>query len=203
MQVSEFVDGELPENESELLLRRLSQDAELRQLVSQYLEIGRLVRGEPALPQIAELRARIAAELGNEPATTVEEQPKSEGNRFLKPLAGFAVAASVALVAIFSLQGPGTTPETTEGVADTATTYTEPSASDHLNELVRQHEEDYSSNRRITELVTLDIDNQSTLTEVEPKAALLSPVEVQSDVAEDDAVDDEDEKKDDGQLAAE
>jgi len=31
MQLSAFVDGELPENESELLLRRLSQDAELRQ----------------------------------------------------------------------------------------------------------------------------------------------------------------------------
>ena len=40
---SPFVDGELPDNESELLLRRLSQDAALRQQVAEYLEIGRLV----------------------------------------------------------------------------------------------------------------------------------------------------------------
>ena len=31
MQISAFVDGELPDNECELLLRRLSHDAELRQ----------------------------------------------------------------------------------------------------------------------------------------------------------------------------
>ena len=43
-QISAFIDGELPENESELLLRRLSQDASLRQQVSRYLEIGRLMR---------------------------------------------------------------------------------------------------------------------------------------------------------------
>ena len=46
MQISAFVDGELPENEAELLLRRLSQDAELRQQVSRYLEIGRAIRQE-------------------------------------------------------------------------------------------------------------------------------------------------------------
>ena len=33
IQISAFVDGELPENESELLLRRLSQDIALRQQV--------------------------------------------------------------------------------------------------------------------------------------------------------------------------
>ena len=31
MQISAFVDGELPDNEAELLLRRLSQDLDLRQ----------------------------------------------------------------------------------------------------------------------------------------------------------------------------
>jgi negative regulator of sigma E activity len=44
MQVSAFVDGELPENEAELLVRRLSQDAVLRQQVAEYLAIGRIRR---------------------------------------------------------------------------------------------------------------------------------------------------------------
>ena len=45
MQISAFVDGELPENESELLLRRLSQDIELRNLVEDYMRIGQGLRG--------------------------------------------------------------------------------------------------------------------------------------------------------------
>ena len=49
MQISAFVDGELPENEAELLLRRMSQDIELRNEVAEYLAIGRLVRGEHGL----------------------------------------------------------------------------------------------------------------------------------------------------------
>ena len=42
MQISAYVDGELPENEAELLLRRMSQDAELRQEVAEYLGSHRL-----------------------------------------------------------------------------------------------------------------------------------------------------------------
>ena len=34
MQISAFIDGELPENEAELLLRRLNQDAAMRQQVA-------------------------------------------------------------------------------------------------------------------------------------------------------------------------
>ena len=39
MQISAFVDGELPEAEAQLLLRRLSQDAELRQQAAEYFAI--------------------------------------------------------------------------------------------------------------------------------------------------------------------
>ena len=67
MQISAFVDGELPENENELLLRRLSQDAALRQQVAQYLAIGRLIRRDHEIPGMSELRDRIAAALGEEP----------------------------------------------------------------------------------------------------------------------------------------
>ena len=67
MQISAFVDGELPENEAELLLRRLSHDHELRQVAASYLAMGRLLRGEHSLVGMERLRARIAAELEDRP----------------------------------------------------------------------------------------------------------------------------------------
>ncbi|MGI9224558.1 MAG: sigma-E factor negative regulatory protein [Woeseiaceae bacterium] len=105
MQVSAFVDGELPENEAELLVRRLSQDAVLRQQVAEYLAIGRIMRGEYSAQGSDVLRERIAAELDERPLQDDAETVTSEQSaRYVRPLAGFAIAASVALVAIFGLR---------------------------------------------------------------------------------------------------
>ncbi len=103
MQVSAFVDGELPENENELLLRRLSQDAALRQQVAQYLRIGRLIRRDHEVPGMRELRDRIAAALGEEPVqhTTESATPAS---RFTRLAAGVAIAASVAVMALIGIR---------------------------------------------------------------------------------------------------
>ncbi len=57
MQLSAFVDGELPENEAELLLRRMSQDVELLQEVAEYLAIVRLMRAEEGLAGADRLQA--------------------------------------------------------------------------------------------------------------------------------------------------
>ena len=103
MQISAFVDGELPENESELLLRRLSQDHELRHQVAQYLKIGRLIRREPEVPGMNELRDRIAQALGEEPEQHVAAA-NSEASRYTRPAIGVAIAASVAVMALFALQ---------------------------------------------------------------------------------------------------
>lgn len=104
MQISAFVDGELPDAEADLLLRRMSQDAELRRKAAEYLEIGRVMRGEPVVSGIERLQARIAAGIDDRPlddAGTVDDVP---AGRSLRPLVGIAVAASVALVALFGLQ---------------------------------------------------------------------------------------------------
>jgi negative regulator of sigma E activity len=104
MQVSAFVDGELPENEAELLVRRLSQDADLRKQVSEYLAIGRIMRGEYSLQGSDALRERIAAKLGEKPLQdTADAAVASPPPRFVRPAAGAAIAATVALVAIFGL----------------------------------------------------------------------------------------------------
>ena len=104
MQLSAFVDGELPENESELLLRRLSQDAELRHHVSEYLAIGRVMRGEPQVSGIDQLRDRIRVALDDGEAMDdiVVDEPSAGG--FARPLTGFAVAATVAVVALFGFR---------------------------------------------------------------------------------------------------
>ena len=104
MQLSAFVDGELPENEKELLLRRLSQDAELRRQVAEFLAIGRAMRGEVHVDGLESLRDRVAAGIGDDSLTLVEVDESPPRNPYLKPLAGLAIAATVAFVAIFGLQ---------------------------------------------------------------------------------------------------
>ncbi len=104
MQLSAYVDGELPENEEELLLRRLSQDAELRQEVAEYLALGRLLRAEPGLAGADRLHERVAAELGERRIADNDDDDIPAAARRVRPLAGMAIAATVALVAIFALQ---------------------------------------------------------------------------------------------------
>jgi hypothetical protein len=104
MQISAFVDGELPDSEADLLVRRIGQDAELRRAAAEFLELGRVVRGEPSVPGIERLRERIAAAIDDK---AVEEDDAADATlpaRSLRPLVGFAVAASVALVALVALQ---------------------------------------------------------------------------------------------------
>jgi negative regulator of sigma E activity len=104
MQVSAFVDGELPENEAELLLRRMSQDVELRKEVAEYLAIGRLIRADKGLAGADRLHERIAAEIDDRPADADDMPVATNASRAVRPLVGIAIAASVALLAIFALQ---------------------------------------------------------------------------------------------------
>jgi len=104
MQISAFVDGELPDAEADLLLRRMGQDAELRRKAAEYLEIGRALRGERSVPGIDRLQERIAAEIDDKPLDDDVVVPVIKSGSAIRPLIGVAVAASVALVAIFGLQ---------------------------------------------------------------------------------------------------
>lgn len=116
MQLSAFVDGELPENEAELLLRRLSQDGELRQEVAEYLAIGRLIRAEAGLAGADRLHQRVVAEIDERPLDAAGDAATGSMGRAVRPLVGFAIAATVALVAIFALQQNGS--EELPGAAD-------------------------------------------------------------------------------------
>lgn len=123
MQISAYVDGELPDSEADLLLRRMSQDAELRRVAADYLEFGRVMRSESSVRNIERLRERITAALDDKVVAQDEVGPDLESGKALRPLVGVAVAASVALIAIFGLQmtpGVDTQAPATDTVAGTA-----------------------------------------------------------------------------------
>ena len=94
MQISAFVDGELPQNETELLLRRLCQDSELRQQAAEYLAMGRALRGEHAFAGLAVLRDRIFAELDESAAAVVNDVASARPSRYVRPIAGGVIAAT-------------------------------------------------------------------------------------------------------------
>ena len=109
-QISAFVDGELPEAEAQMLLRRLSQDVELRQQAAEYFAIGRALRGQGSVAEIGGLRGRIAAAIDDRLIEEEFGEIEPVGRRYGRPLAGIAIAATVAVVAIFGLQQVTTAP---------------------------------------------------------------------------------------------
>ncbi len=135
MQLSAFVDGELPDNEAELLLRRMSQDAELRAEVAEYLAIGRLIRGDVGLAGADQLNKRVAVAIDDHEKPIVEESVVStvRAAGAIRPLAGVAIAATVALAAIFALQQNA-------GVGEVPTEGPIPIAADHVPNVDAQQE---------------------------------------------------------------
>lgn len=173
IQISALVDGELPVSESELLLRRLSQDGEFRQVAESYFRIGRYMRREAEVPNMAQLRGRIALAIGDEQVVS-KKTVVAVSNRFVRPLAGLAVAASVAVLAIFGLQQANVPP-----AADTTlTAYTQPAADTMLDEMFRHHDNSSAgaiSSAILTELVSLEI-NAEGLIKVASRAKPFAPV---------------------------
>ena len=168
MQLSAFVDGELPANEAELLMRRMGQDKELRREVAEYLAIGRLIRAEAGLAGADRLYERVADEIGEHHEASIAESADATetkaGSRAIRPLAGFAIAASVALVAIFALQQtneepiPGAPPMVVNEESSNAV----PSVDSQLEKqrvLFRKHAEtssEYGTSGLISQVVTLN-----------------------------------------------
>lgn len=197
IQISAFVDGELPDNESEMLLRRLSQDATLRAKVNEYMAIGRLMRQDIEVPGMESLRDRIATSLGDDatPATEVQEQ-RVVGSKFMTPATGVAVAATVAALALVGLSqlDPVLESDLDGAVAiDMAPAYTEPAVqqaltnqpNQQLREYVRRHDDsssDLGTSGTLTRMVTFEL-REGELVEIEPESHL-RPATASGDVEE-------------------
>lgn len=101
-QLSAMVDNQLSEAEQELMAVRLKGDRELVGYWYRYHVIGDTLRGQ--LPDHASLMFsdRVREALRDEPPVGAPSRRKA--STWMKPLAGLAVAASVALVAVLGLR---------------------------------------------------------------------------------------------------
>jgi sigma-E factor negative regulatory protein RseA len=101
--LSALVDGEISPDTSRFLVKRLGSDDELRATWTRYHLVRDCLRHQDGAIAGDELSARISKAIENEQP---ERQQPSVSRRWLKPVTGMAIAASVALMAI-SAVGPG------------------------------------------------------------------------------------------------
>jgi negative regulator of sigma E activity len=181
MQISAFVDGALPENESELLVRRLCQDAELRQQVAEYYAIGRVMRGELSVPGMAALRERIAGALDESAGQATYDALEPEKRNYLRPLSGFAIAATVAVVALLGIQQLNGVPDADRGVdavadeAGPAAGYTVPSVYHELHREGARNINARLATLRMLEEELDELDTDAESEDAETGAAPLAP----------------------------
>ena len=102
-QVSAFLDGELPNPETELLLKRLTRDGVLRESFGRYALIGEAIRGSGRDLLTRDFAGRVNLAIDGEPAVAASGQAReSRAPRWWRPFAGAAVAAGVAAVAVLA-----------------------------------------------------------------------------------------------------
>src|SRR5260370_16975063 len=94
-EVSAFLDGELPNSETELLLKRLTRDGELRESFGRYALIGEAVRGTTRGGLITRgFTGRVNLAIDGESIPANEHVPHAPRPRRWRPFAGAAVAAA-------------------------------------------------------------------------------------------------------------
>lgn len=101
-QLSAFLDGELPEAETSLLLKRLERDDDLKGTLSRYSLIGAALRADGEVTAARHVASRVRAAVAAEPAWKLRGLAAAEA-RWLRPVAGLGIAASVAAAAMLVL----------------------------------------------------------------------------------------------------
>jgi sigma-E factor negative regulatory protein RseA len=110
-QLSACLDGELPAAELDLLLKRLERNPELREALGRYTAIGEALRNAKPAVVSRSFADKVMAAIDQEPAVARRRvRMPAALLRSLRPVAGIGVAATVAAVAIFSVQRAGVTP---------------------------------------------------------------------------------------------
>ena len=106
-QLSALCDDELGRDEYPLLLRRLERDADARSRLARYHLIRDCLHDNLPSHGTGTLAGRVAAALEQEQPLAVPRRPAAG---WLKPVAGAAVAATVALAALLAVPTGGPTP---------------------------------------------------------------------------------------------
>jgi len=109
-QLSAMFDDELPEDQCQLLARRLSRDDALKARWRRYAVVGAAIRAERqgggmAVRLETNLAVRVSATISAEPALAAETVArggarKLSGMRWWQPVAGGAIAAGVAAMSV-------------------------------------------------------------------------------------------------------
>ena len=103
-QLSAMFDDELASAECELLARRLSRDGELKARWGRYAVIAAAVRAERGVRLNARVARRVSLLVGSEPPLSAPSAPRRGERRWWRPVAGAALAASVAAASILWLR---------------------------------------------------------------------------------------------------
>jgi sigma-E factor negative regulatory protein RseA len=111
-QLSTCLDGELSAAELDLLLKRLERDAELRDALGRYTVIGEALRNTRPVVASRSFADKVMTAVEQEPAQKAAVTRRGVRispvlSRSLRPVAGFGIAATVAALAIFSVQRAG------------------------------------------------------------------------------------------------
>lgn len=101
--LSALMDGELPAAQREHLVARLLAEPGLRARWARYHALRAAAHGTPPGILDGGFCARVRATLAHEPVLAAPGRPRRPGRRWLRPVAGLAIAASVALVAFAGL----------------------------------------------------------------------------------------------------
>ncbi|MBB5884119.1 hypothetical protein DYQ93_19645 [Xanthomonas sp. LMG 8992] len=112
-QLSALIDGELPADEARFVLRRLQHDEELSGCHERWQLCGDILRGRVSVPAPSDFSARVRQAVAAEAQQAVRAQAASAaGKRRTWRWGGSAaLAASVALLALFVTQRLPQTPE--------------------------------------------------------------------------------------------
>lgn len=105
-QMSALLDGELPQDEVGLLVRRLERDAALRQAFGHYVLAGEVLRSPGGPLASAGFAAAVSAAIDEAPAPADRVRPDAhaEGRWWSKPAFATAVAATAAIFAVLIVQ---------------------------------------------------------------------------------------------------
>jgi len=106
-QISNLMDGELEVNASKFLLKRMASDETLSKTWDSYHLVKSVLQKESTTEPLIDIAARVTQQLESEkkrlPQQTTEVT-KPQINRWLKPIMGLGIAASVAFMSVTMLR---------------------------------------------------------------------------------------------------
>lgn len=105
--ISSLVDDELVDVARTRLLDRLLSDTELRATWERYHLVRDCIRGATPAQGAESLAERVKRQIAHEPVVLAERSARRRSG-FLRPVAGAAIAASVAVVAVLAVQSLST-----------------------------------------------------------------------------------------------